>query len=112
MSLALDIDKVTAVLLSDRRWYSVMEKSFVLDAFEFIFKHEEDDDGEIVHGGGNSGICATGFRFKTSEPWPYEEKSSFLLEKTNNTFFISGPLTSILAVKINNQKQFKLCNKV
>lgn len=75
MSLRIDIDKVTAVLLADG-WHTVDDASFDCDAYEFM-----SGDGELVHGGGQSGVCATGFGFNSEDARIY------------------GPLTAILAVK-------------
>ena len=92
MSLAIDVDTVVAVLLADG-WHEVFDNTFSLDSYEFLWSGREgasiqearDDfdeyDAEIVHGGGESGICATGFAMRTVEGWIY------------------GPLTSILAVR-------------
>lgn len=66
MSLAIDIDQVTQVLLADG-WHQVREDSFYLDSYEYLWNHEGHNSPELVHGGGNSGICATGFGFKTSD---------------------------------------------
>lgn len=80
MSLAISTDHVTSVLLADG-WHEVasMEdgrSSFDLDSYEF---HQ----GRLcVHGGGNSGVCSTGFTFTTPQ---------------GDTLI--GPLTAILAVK-------------
>lgn len=78
MSLAIDIDKVFKVLIGDE-WHQVFDQSFLLDSYEYIWG----ETAEMVHGGGNSGICATGFRFKADAAGT----------------FISGPLSSIRAVK-------------
>ena len=75
MSLAIDVDTVTAVLLSDG-WHDVADDTFVLDAYEFIY------GGQILHGGGNGGVCSTGFNFK--EP---------------SGAWLCGPLTAVLAVQ-------------
>ncbi|MEV0374832.1 hypothetical protein AB0I10_34485 [Streptomyces sp. NPDC050636] len=74
VSLAINPDAITAVLLPDG-WHDVRSGTFVLDAYEYV----EGDD--VTHGGGQSGICATGFEFATGREW------------------IAGPLTSILAVR-------------
>lgn len=81
VSLSIDPDKVVAVLLADG-WHDVGDgMALDLDAYEFV---ERDEDGErtVLHGGGQSGICATGFRF---------------VDAGGKT--IAGPLTSILAVE-------------
>ena len=80
MSLNIDVDDVVKVNISGT-WHDVYQynegvSSFFLDAYEFIY------DQNLEHGGGQGGICATGFTFIDAE--------------TNLT--ISGPLTSIIAV--------------
>jgi hypothetical protein len=76
MSLNIDTDSITAVLLADG-WHEIIPKTFRLDAYEFI------EEGEIVHKGGQSGVSATGFNFQDRE----------------THMIISGPLTAILAVR-------------
>ena len=76
MSLDIDIQDVAEVLLADG-WHVVHGKSFGLDGFDFTLA------GRRVHGGGDSGVCATGFSFV-----PDQEGSR-----------IAGPLTSILALR-------------
>lgn len=76
MSLLIEIDKVSEVLLSGK-WYTVLEDSFDLDAYEFI--HER---LLLVSGKRGTGVCSTGFTFRSS------------LGR------IVGPLTAISAVKI------------
>jgi hypothetical protein len=75
MSLAIDVDKVAAVLLAGD-WYEVVEASFSLDAYEFIWGEQ------LLHGGGRAGICSTGFSFKIS-----------------GGALIAGPLDQITAVR-------------
>jgi len=80
MSLAIEVDEVVKVNI-DGTWHDVNRyddgrSSFGLDSYEFICQ------SELLHGGGEGGICATGFTFIDAE--------------TNLT--ISGPLTSITAV--------------
>lgn len=78
MSLAIDTDNITSVLLQTG-WHDVAHHSFHLDAYEYVC------EGDIVHGGGDHGIpCTGGFGFKT----PLDE-------------WIYGPMTSILAVTTN-----------
>jgi hypothetical protein len=74
VSLAITPSTVSGVLLASG-WVSVWPKSFDLDSYEFV------DGGVVLHGGGQSGISATGFRFKDSEGTVHY-----------------GPLSSILAV--------------
>jgi hypothetical protein len=84
VSLAIDIDRVSSVLLADG-WHLVKDFSFYLDAYEYLWYPDRGDDPDPIttHGGGSSGICATGFGFhdRDADAWVY------------------GPLTSILAVK-------------
>lgn len=77
MSLCIDTDRVQAVLLNDG-WHEVLDKSFDLDAYEFVWGSQ---NGMTVHGGGNSGVCSTGFAFKVKDG------------------VLAGPLTAILAVR-------------
>jgi len=84
MSLAIDIDEVVKVNISGT-WHDVGQyddgvSSFFLDSYEFISNPGFDQN--LEHGGGQGGICATGF--------------SFIDADTN--LRISGPLTSIIAV--------------
>lgn len=97
MSLSIDVDTVTAVLLADG-WHTVVNGSFDLDAYEYLWsgidgvkvadlrKYPNERGGDrdpiLLHGGGNSGVCATGF--------------SFTAEDGDR---VSGPLTAILAVR-------------
>ena len=84
MSLAIDPNLVTAVLLASGR-YEVQPGTFELDSYEFVEPHSNPDrNGHILHGGGNSGVCATGFDFLVSPNGPR----------------MAGPLTAILAVEI------------
>lgn len=83
MSLAIDIDSVTGVLLADG-WHAVKNASFILDSYEYLWGDGgPEGDPMIVHGGGQSGVCATGFGFHDSQ----------------SDAWMFGPLTSILAVK-------------
>lgn len=84
MSLAIDVDKVVAVLLADG-WHDVEDHSFSLDSYEYVWWPKGADDSQVVHGGGQSDVCATGFEF-------YE--SAFIK--------MAGPLTAILAVRFSD----------
>ncbi len=76
MSLAIDTDTVSAVLLADG-WHQVTARSFDLDAYEFVW------EGETLLGGGNcAGVPSTGFSFTTTD---------------GST--VAGPLTALLAVR-------------
>jgi hypothetical protein len=76
MSLAIDVDAVTHVLLSDG-WHVVHKASFDLDAYEYI------DEGNRVYGGGDHPtVPHTGAR------WIEGDGAEIVC-----------PLTSILAVR-------------
>jgi hypothetical protein len=79
MSLEIAVDKIVAVLFSDGYWYGVAQGSFAIDSYEFVDGRTD----EVLHGGGNSGVCATGFCFQV----------------VGSEAYFSGPLTSIVAVK-------------
>jgi hypothetical protein len=95
MSLALDIDKVKAVLLRDGQWYSIKwnaakrRYSFDLDAYEigeFWVNTGERKSHMLLPGGieQQAGIPATGFEFVADDGR-----------------VIAGPLTSILAMEMD-----------
>ena len=89
MSLAIDVDKVTEVLLADG-WHSVWNWSFTLDSYEFLWWPNGRNDPEsrmTLHSGGDSGVCAVGFQFAVP-----------------GGLTISGPLTAILAVNEDQNK--------
>ena len=89
MSLAINIDKVIRVLLSDG-WHDVLEESFTLDAYEYLWypsDHETAMNAEIVHGGGKSGVCSTGFKFQG------------IGNADDGPLWMYGPLTAIQAVE-------------
>lgn len=88
MTLAIRTHKVNGVLLADG-WHDATD--FDLDSYEFIEEaraEEMPDERQrretslTIHGGGNGGICATGFVFRT-----------------DGGVLMMGPLTSILAVR-------------
>ena len=67
MSLAIDIDTVTDVLLADG-WHKVKSASFDTDSYEFGEKvvdmhYASGFEFRATHPGGHSGICASGFVF-------------------------------------------------
>jgi hypothetical protein len=76
VSLDIDIEEIAEVLLADG-WHVVYGRSFALDDFDFTLA------GRRVRGGGDSGVCSTGFSFVTDEAGSR----------------IAGPLTSILALR-------------
>ncbi|QDM55955.1 hypothetical protein SEA_TRAX_68 [Gordonia phage Trax] len=71
MSLEIEVDAITSVLLTDGRWYRAVD--FCLDAYEYV---------DFLVGGQDRRVSATGFQFRQpgSKGW------------------ITGPLTSIVAV--------------
>jgi hypothetical protein len=81
MSLAIDVDKVTHVLLADG-WHAVKDASFSIDSYEFLWREGMGEWGEPLLGGGQEDLIpARGFSF-------IEGKAT-----------LCGPLTSVLAVK-------------
>lgn len=84
MSLRINERKITRVLLADG-WHDC--QGFGLDAYEFGTYHRAEGytgryDFTVSHGGGESGVCATGFMFN---------------DQATGTQ-VAGPLTAILAV--------------
>ncbi len=79
MSLAIEVDEITAVLLADG-WHEVDEGSFELDSYEYAWEA----GNTMLHRGGQSGVCANGFEFRGVDGHR-----------------IAGPLTAILAVRRN-----------
>lgn len=84
MSLAIDVDRVAAVMVGNT-WHEVADTSFVLDAYEYIEPHPDPDGDPFVHlyGGRETLVPATGFQFRD--------------QATGALMF--GPLTSIQAVR-------------
>jgi len=97
MSLGIDIELVSHVLLADG-WHSVVDQSFTLDSYEyFSYDHNEPDDPDahhVLHSGGSSGVCATGFCFLARPQQGTDDKPGEL---------IGGPLTAILAVRYRTE---------
>lgn len=60
MSLRIDTAAVVRVMVSGR-WFAIETGSFHLDSYEYI------DGGDVIHSGGASGVCATGFVFTIKE---------------------------------------------
>lgn len=86
MSIAIEIDNVSAVLLRDG-WHEVLNKSFEIDAYEFIHHNDpESQDYEVRVGGGElDGISAKGAKWQNA---------------TDGTW-IACPLNEIKALKYN-----------
>jgi hypothetical protein len=76
VSLEIDVERVSAVLLSDG-WHTVQDSSFDLSSYEFRRQ------GHAVLGGRQESLVpAMGFSFKDNQGW------------------IKGAVTSILAVRL------------
>lgn len=79
MSLAIDVDRVSDVLLADG-WHTVANNSFAIDSYEFLW------NGDLMLGGGQDKLVpAAGFSFTDTQLGT-----------------ISGPLTSVLAVRLES----------
>lgn len=91
MSLAIEIDKIDAVLLTDGTWYSVEVGTFTIDTYEFIAWPSQTardwGDPETVQPGGHGGITPVGFRFCSDKGW------------------IKGPLSSVMAIRDGEKKK-------
>jgi hypothetical protein len=79
MSLAIDVSKISDVLLADG-WHAVADNSFVTDAYEYV------KGAVVLHAGGSSGVCSTGFHFAEAAG-------------RGAVANVEGPLTAILAVR-------------
>ena len=82
MSLAINTNQVSQVLMADGKWRTVATGTFDVDAYEMV---EQDEAGNVVyvHNGVNA-FCSTGFRFESSGGDLY-----------------AGPISAILAVMID-----------
>jgi hypothetical protein len=89
MSLAIDIEKVSDVLLADG-WHHVVfnngKSTFVIDAYEFV-EHMEEGKNPFVHVSGGSVVGVP----STAAEW--------LELKSGKSYVVTCPLTAILAVK-------------
>jgi hypothetical protein len=81
MSIAIDVDLVTEVLLTDG-WHTVVDRSFFLDSYEYLWRDIDEERMVLLGGGTERLIPSTGFTFT---------------EDTGRR--ISCPLTAILAVR-------------
>jgi hypothetical protein len=94
MSLAIEVDDITHVLLADG-WHEVSDASFGTDSYEFM-RREGTGDSPILGGGQEKqDIAAAGHRGSTSREHIAAAGFSF----TEGDHILSGPLTSVLAVK-------------
>jgi len=89
MSLAIDIEKVSDVLLADG-WHHVEfakgKSTFVIDAYDFL-EHRKEGRDPIIHasGGTVAGVPSTG--------------AGWLERESGKSYVVTCPLTAILAVK-------------
>ena len=81
MSLALDVDDVVQVLLTDGKWYPVANNSFELDAYEYVWRVDRHTRPDHVWQ--DEKLTTIGFCFYAGigDEW------------------ISGPLSAIQAVR-------------
>jgi hypothetical protein len=92
MSLAIDINKVSDVLLADG-WHHVEfakgKSTFVIDAYDFVEQRGEGSD-PVVHASGGTvgGVVSTGAE------WLERESG-----ESGKSYVVTCPLTSILALK-------------
>jgi hypothetical protein len=93
MSLAIDVDNITHVLLADG-WHEVHDASFGTDSYEFV-GGQGTGDSPMLEGGQEKHIPAAGHRGSTSREHIAAAGFSF----TEGDHILSGPLTSVLAVK-------------
>ncbi len=90
MSLAIDIDRVTGVLLSDG-WHRVIEHTFAMDAYEFVHGSNTSHEHILLGGGQDRFTSALGAAWKNvGGDW------------------IACPLSAILAVRYRTVKPTEL----
>src|SRR5712692_11207555 len=63
MSLAIDVDHVSEVLLSDGEWHRVAEGSFELDSYEYVRAADGPNAAPRLGGGQEKLVPATGARW-------------------------------------------------
>jgi hypothetical protein len=97
MSLAIDVDNITHVLLADG-WHEVDDASFGTDSYEFV-GDEGTGDSPMLGGDQEKHIPAAGHRGSTSREHIAAAGFSF----TEGDHVLFGPLTSVLAVKTHNE---------
>ena len=86
MSLLIDVSKVKEILLPDGNWYKVEE--MYIDAYEFIRYNSENN---IV------------LDFQSDNKDDYTGFCAVLAE--DNSVILSGPMSSIIAVKEDSKKK-------
>jgi hypothetical protein len=102
MSLAIEVDDITHVLLADG-WHTVHDASFGIDSYQFMWR-EGMGDGPILEGGQEKHIAAAGHRGSTSREHIAAAGFSF----TEGDHVLCGPLTSVLAVKVKTKRQHSM----
>ena len=102
MSLAIDVDNITHVLLADG-WHEVHDASFGTDSYEFM-PHEGTGDSPMLGGGQEKHIAAAAHRGRTSREHIAAAGFSF----TEGDHVLCGPLTSVLAVKVKTKRQHSM----
>jgi hypothetical protein len=93
MSLAIEVDDITHVLLADG-WHTVHDASFGIDSYEFM----------LLGGGQEKHIAAAGHRGSTSREHIAAAGFSF----TEGDHVLCGPLSSVLAVKVKAKSQHSM----
>ena len=102
MSLAIEVDDITHVLLADG-WHTVDDASFGIDSFEFMWR-EGMGDSPSLGGGQEKHIAAAGHRGSTAREHIAAAGFSF----TEGDHVLRGPLTSVLAVKVKAKRQHSM----
>jgi hypothetical protein len=98
MSLAIEVDDITHVLLADG-WHTIHDASFGIDSYEFTWREGTGDSPML--GGQEKQIAAAGHRGSTSREHIAAAGFSF----TEGDHVLCGPLTSVLAVKVKAKRQ-------
>jgi hypothetical protein len=99
MSLAIEVDDITHVLLADG-WHTIHDASFGIDSYEFIWG-EGMGDSPMLGSGQEKHIAAAGHRGSTSREHIAAAGFSF----TEGDHILCGPLTSVFAVKVKSKRQ-------
>lgn len=96
MSLAIDPKTVVGIRLSGSAvWYQVAVGSFTLDSYEVV-------DGDFVlHGGGQHGVCALGFKCHARMSW--DQNGTKMRENSRGKYEVMcGPFSSVVALVIDS----------
>ena len=98
MSLVIDVDNITHVLLADG-WHEVHDASFGTDSYEFVGGEGTGDSTMLGGGQEKQDIPAAGHRGSTSREHIATAGFSF----TEGDHVLCGPLTSVLAIRLARQ---------